>query len=104
MVILGAVGGERQIGQLRTSSAETDCSLDAGERLLPLGTMTWRMSCHWKYLHEVEGYFRDRSDNMKMHSHIRISEMYSVVTSGVHYEAVLSIDKTCIVREDLEER
>ena len=41
---------------------------------------------------------------MKMHSHIRISEMYSVVTSGVHYEAVLSIDKTCIVREDLEER
>ena len=51
-VILGAVGGARQIGHaVNPSSCDTDSPLKLAAAIAEVrGMMIWRMSCHWKKL------------------------------------------------------
>lgn len=93
------MGGEvRQIGQDVRSEAKSrgDCEIDGG-------MITWRISCHWKYLlrrisHRRAAFYR----NPVHDAHIRIRKVNGIVLRGFHHEAILRIDKLweCQCRSD----
>ena len=88
----GAVGGDRQIGQLVFPSSYPAASpLEERDASAEGGTIICKMSYHWKKL-PWDKCLKIRLMGAK-YAHIWIGKVYCVIAYRIHDEAVLCIDK-----------
>ncbi len=95
LVMRGAVGGERQIGQVVCPSSCKEllpppAAAAASAELR--GMIICSMSCHWKKLHVTRLTSKQLITNLG-DAHVRICKVHGIVTQWVHYEPALRINK-----------
>jgi len=96
LVMRGAVGGERQIGQFVCPSSCEGLSpppAAAAASAELRGMITCSISCHWKKLYTTRLASSQSIINFESNSHVRICKMHSIVAQWVHYEPVLCVDE-----------